>query len=98
MPYSVEEAIAAAKAGGKSTKLNNDFIAARTVDPDNLPAFMKPQPEPKSIGQAVAEAITTAVGNPRHGNSTKTTRMKRSHNRWAWAICLRPHGSPSTIL
>lgn len=73
MPYSVEEAIAAAKAGGKSTKLNNDFIAARTVDPDNLPAFMKPQPEPKSIGQAVAEAITTAVGNPFEAREEEAT-------------------------
>lgn len=77
MPYSVEEAIAAAKAGGKSTKLNNDFIAARTVDPDNLPAFMKPQPEPKSIGQAVAEAITTAVGNPFEAREEEATSQAR---------------------
>lgn len=77
MPYSVEEAIAAAKAGGKSTKLNNDFIAARTVDPDNLPAFMKPQPEPKSIGQAVAEAITTAVGDPFEAREEEATSQAR---------------------
>ena len=77
MPYSVEEAIAAAKAGGKSTKLNNDFIAARTVDPDNLPAFMKPQPEPKYIGQAVAEAITTAVGNPFEAREEEATSQAR---------------------
>lgn len=64
MAYSVEEAIALAKSEGKSNKLNNDFIASRTVDPDNLPAFMQPQPEPPSIGQRVADAIATAVGNP----------------------------------
>lgn len=64
MAYSVEEAIALAKSEGKSNKLNNDFIASRTVDPDNLPAFMQPQPEPPSMGQRVADAITTAVGNP----------------------------------
>lgn len=77
MPYSVEEAIAAAKASGKSNKLNNDFIASRTVDPDNLPAFMKPQPEPKSIGQAVAEAITTAVGNPFEAREEEATSQAR---------------------
>lgn len=73
MAYSVEEAIALAKSEGKSNKLNNDFIASRTVDPDNLPAFMKPQPEPKSIGQAVAEAITTAVGNPFEAREEEAT-------------------------
>lgn len=77
MPYSVEEAIAFAKSEGKSNKLNNDFIASRTVDPDNLPAFMKPQPEPKSIGQAVAEAITTAVGNPFEAREEEATSQAR---------------------
>lgn len=77
MPYSVEEAIALAKSEGKSNKLNNDFIASRTVDPDNLPAFMKPQPEPKSIGQAVAEAITTAVGNPFEAREEEATSQAR---------------------
>ena len=77
MAYSVEEAIALAKSEGKSNKLNNDFIASRTVDPDNLPAFMKPQPEPKSIGQAVAEAITTAVGNPFEAREEEATSQAR---------------------
>ncbi|WP_337465004.1 hypothetical protein [Acidaminococcus timonensis] len=74
MPYSVEEAIAAAKAGGKSTKLNNDFIASRTVDPDNLPAFMQPQPEEPSrleqIGDTVKNALTTAF-DPRTEEATE---------------------------
>lgn len=73
MPYSVEEAIAAAKASGKSNKLNNDFIASRTVDPDNLPAFMQPQPEPPSMGQRMADAIATAVGNPFEAREEEAT-------------------------
>lgn len=73
MPYSVEEAIALAKSEGKSNKLNNDFIASRTVDPDNLPSFMQPQPEPQSIGQKVADAITTAVGNPFEAREEEAT-------------------------
>lgn len=64
MTYSVEEAIALAKSEGKSNKINNDFFEARRVDPDNLPPFMQPQPEPQTIGQKVADAIATAVGNP----------------------------------
>lgn len=73
MPYSVEEAIALAKSEGKSNKLNNDFIASRTVDPDNLPAFMQPQQEPQSIGQKVADAIATAVGNPFEAREEEAT-------------------------
>ena len=73
MAYSVEEAIALAKSEGKSNKLNNDFIASRTVDPDNLPSFMQPQPEPQSIGQKVADAITTAVGNPFEAREEEAT-------------------------
>ena len=73
MPYSVEEAIALAKSEGKSNKLNNDFIASRTVDPDNLPAFMQPQPEPPSMGQRVADAIATAVGNPFEAREEEAT-------------------------
>lgn len=77
MPYSVEEALSIAKSEGKSNKLNNDVLKSRTVDPDNLPAFMKPQPEPKSIGQAVAEAITTAVGNPFEAREEEATSQAR---------------------
>lgn len=77
MPYSVEEALSIAKSEGKSNKLNNDALKSRTVDPDNLPAFMKPQPEPKSIGQAVAEAITTAVGNPFEAREEEATSQAR---------------------
>lgn len=77
MPYSVEEALSIAKSEGKSNKLNNDILKSRTVDPDNLPAFMKPQPEPKSIGQAVAEAITTAVGNPFEAREEEATSQAR---------------------
>lgn len=77
MPYSVEEALSIAKGEGKSNKLNNDVLKSRTVDPDNLPAFMKPQPEPKSIGQAVAEAITTAVGNPFEAREEEATSQAR---------------------
>ena len=73
MAYSVEEAIALAKSEGKSNKLNNDFIASRTVDPDNLPAFMQPQQEPQSIGQKVADAIATAVGNPFEAREEEAT-------------------------
>ena len=73
MAYSVEEAIALAKSEGKSNKLNNDFIASRTVDPDNLPAFMQPQQEPQSIGQKVADAIATAVGNPFEARAEEAT-------------------------
>lgn len=73
MAYSVEEAIALAKSEGKSNKLNNDFIASRTVDPDNLPAFMQPQPEPPSMGQRVADAIATAVGNPFEAREEEAT-------------------------
>lgn len=64
MPYSVEEALSIAKSEGKSNKLNNDVLKSRTVDPDNLPAFMTQQPEPESFGAKVANAISTAVGNP----------------------------------
>ncbi|MGP2527415.1 hypothetical protein ACTUHY_05550 [Acidaminococcus sp. LBK-2] len=77
MPYSVEEALSIAKSEGKSNKLNNDVLKSRTVDPDNLPAFMKPQPEPKSIGQAVEEAITTAVGNPFEAREEEATSQAR---------------------
>ena len=63
MTYSVEEAIALAKSEGKSNKINNNFFEARRVDPDALPSFMQPQPEPQTIGQKVADAISTAVGN-----------------------------------
>ena len=73
MAYSVEEAIALAKSEGKSNKLNNDFIASRTVDPDNLPAFMQPHPEPPSIGQRVVDAIATAVGNPFEAREEEAT-------------------------
>lgn len=73
MAYSVEEAIALAKSEGKSNKLNNDFIASRTVDPDNLPAFMQPQPEPPSMGQRVADAIATAVGKPFEAREEEAT-------------------------
>ncbi|WP_337553286.1 hypothetical protein [Acidaminococcus fermentans] len=73
MAYSVEEAIALAKSEGKSNKLNNDFIASRTVDPDNLPAFMRPHPEPPSIGQRVVDAIATAVGNPFEAREEEAT-------------------------
>ncbi|MGF0020216.1 hypothetical protein [Acidaminococcus fermentans] len=71
MAYSVEEAIALAKSEGKSNILKNDFIASRTVDPDNLPAFM--QPQPPSIGQRVVDAIATAVGNPFEAREEEAT-------------------------
>lgn len=73
MTYSVEEAIALAKSEGKSNKINNNFFEARRVDPDNLPSFMQPQPEPQSIGQKVADAITTAVGNPFEAREEEAT-------------------------
>lgn len=60
-----------------SGRLNPQWADARTVDPNNLPAFMKPQPEPKSIGQAVAEAITTAVGNPFEAREEEATSQAR---------------------
>lgn len=44
--------------------LDPQWADARTVDPNNLPADMMPQPEPPSMFQRVADAITTAVGNP----------------------------------
>ena len=44
--------------------LDPQWADARTVDPNNLPADMMPQPEPPSRFQRVADAITTAVGNP----------------------------------
>lgn len=47
-----------------SGRLNPQWADARTVDPNNLPADMMPQPEPPSRFQRVADAITTAVGNP----------------------------------
>ena len=73
MTYSVEEAIALAKSEGKSNKINNNFFEARRVDTDNLPSFMQPQPEPQSIGQKVADAITTAVGNPFEAREEEAT-------------------------
>ena len=73
MPYSVEEALSIAKSEGKSNKLNNDVLKSRTVDPDNLPAFMQPQQEPQSIGQKVADAIATAVGNPFEAREEEAT-------------------------
>ena len=73
MTYSVEEAIALAKSEGKSNKINNNFFEARRVDPDNLPSFMQPRPEPQSIGQKVADAITTAVGNPFEAREEEAT-------------------------
>ena len=60
-----------------SGRLNPQWADARTVDPNNLPAFMKPQPEPKSIGQAVAEAITTAVGNHFEAREEEATSQAR---------------------
>ena len=47
-----------------SGRFNPQWADARTVDPNNLPADMMPQPEPPSRFQRVADAITTAVGNP----------------------------------
>ena len=73
MTYSVEEAIALAKSEGKSNKINNNFFEARRVDTDNLPSFMQPQPEPQSIGQKIADAITTAVGNPFEAREEEAT-------------------------
>ena len=73
MTYSVEEAIALAKSEGKSNKINSKFFEARRVDPDNLSSFMQPQPEPQSIGQRVADAIATAVGNPFEGREEEAT-------------------------
>lgn len=74
MPYSVEEALSIAKSEGKSNKLNNDFLKSRTVDPDNLPAFMTVQPEQEeSIGAKVANAIATTVGNPFEAREQEAT-------------------------
>lgn len=73
MPYSVEEALSIAKGEGKSNKLNNDVLKSRTVDPDNLPAFMTQQPEPESFGAKVANAISTAVGNPFEAREQEAT-------------------------
>lgn len=73
MPYSVEEALSIAKSEGKSNKLNNDVLKSRTVDPDNLPAFMTQQPEPESFGAKVANAISTAVGNPFEAREQEAT-------------------------
>ncbi|WP_279002053.1 hypothetical protein [Acidaminococcus fermentans] len=74
MPYSVEEALSIAKSEGKSNKLNNDVLKSRTVDPDNLPAFMTAQPEQEeSMGAKVANAIATAVGNPFEAREQEAT-------------------------
>ena len=73
MPYSVEEALSIAKGEGKSNKLNNDVLKSRAVDPDNLPAFMTQQPEPESFGAKVANAISTAVGNPFEAREQEAT-------------------------
>lgn len=73
MPYSVEEALSIAKGEGKSNKLNNDVLKSRTVDPDNLPAFMTQQPEPESFGAKVANAISTAVGNSLEAREQEAT-------------------------
>lgn len=73
MPYSVEEALSIAKGEGKSNKLNNDVLKNRTVDPDNLPAFMTQRPEPESFGAKVANAISTAVGNPFEAREQEAT-------------------------
>lgn len=73
MPYSVEEALSIAKGEGKSNKLNNDVLKSRTVDPDNLPAFMTQRPEPESFGAKVANAISTAVGNPFEAREQEAT-------------------------
>lgn len=47
-----------------SGRIDPQWADARTVDPNNLPADMMPKPEPPSRFQRVADAITTAVGNP----------------------------------
>lgn len=56
-----------------SGRLNPQWADARTLDPNNLPADMMPQPEPPSRFQRVADAITTAVGNPFEGREEEAT-------------------------
>lgn len=77
MAYSIKEAAEISRNSNLSGRLIPKWADANTVDPDNLPAFMKPQPEPKSIGQAVAEAITTAVGNPFEAREEEATSQAR---------------------
>lgn len=77
MAYSIKEAAEISRNSNLSGRLIPKWADANTVDPDNLPAFMTPQPEPKSIGQAVAEAITTAVGNPFEAKEEEATSQAR---------------------
>ena len=77
MAYSIKEAAEITRNSNLSGRINPKWADAHTVDPNNLPAFMKPQPEPKSIGQAVAEAITTAVGNPFEAREEEATSQAR---------------------
>lgn len=56
-----------------SGRLDPQWADARTVDPNNLPADMMPQPEPPSRFQRVADAITTAVGNPFEAREEEAT-------------------------
>lgn len=60
-----------------SGRLNPQWADARTVDPNNLPADMMPQPEPPSRFQRVADAITTAVGNPFEAREEEATSQAR---------------------
>lgn len=73
MTYSIKEAAEISRNSNLSGRLIPKWADANTVDPDNLPAFMQPQPEPPSMGQRVADAIATAVGNPFEAREEEAT-------------------------
>lgn len=63
MAYSIKEAAEISKNSSLSGRLIPKWADAHTVDPNNLPADMQPQPEPPSVFEQAGNAITSALTN-----------------------------------